>query len=90
MPISSLLLEVEREREAELLEHLHEVPGIDVHESRNGHVVVTTDTASAGEDRKLSDYISTLTGVRSANVVYTNMEDIIMEDSMEKIQGAES
>ena len=77
MPISSLLLEVETGREAEVAYQLSEMKGVDVFGQGGGQVVATTDTATIAEDRSLCESLRDVPHVVTANVVFTNMEDAI-------------
>ena len=81
MPVSSLLLELKRGCLEEVALRLKAMPGVEVHEAENDHIVITTDTASIAEDRRLADEISRLPNVVTASVVFTNMEDALLKQA---------
>jgi len=76
MPITGVLVtcrdgEVENARRAiQARSHL------EVGEGKGNMLVVVTDTATLAEDKTEIDWLSSLPGVASALITYTNLEDI--------------
>lgn len=79
MPISGVVLEVEADKEQEVASSFIDIRGIDVQEVGIRHLIVTTDTERAEEDKALTAALERWPGVLSAKVVFTNMEDCIEE-----------
>lgn len=77
MPISSVIIKTEKGQEWTLANTLKTLPYIEVQEIGIEHLIVTTDTTRIEEDRMVTESLSSFEGVRSAYVVYTNMEDCI-------------
>ncbi|WP_164848307.1 chaperone NapD [Halobacteriovorax sp. HLS] len=77
MPISGVVLEVGAGTEREVANSFIDVRGIEVQQIGINHLILTTDTARAEEDRALTEALERWPGVLSAKVVFTNMEDCI-------------
>lgn len=77
MPISSMLVEVEPETEADVSRCLTAMGGVTVQATGGGRIVVVTDTASLEADRDLTAAIREVPHVTHANVVFTNVEDCL-------------
>lgn len=77
MPISGVVLEVASGSEKEVANSFIDVRGVEVQQIGINHLILTTDTARAEEDRALTEALERWPGVLSAKVVFTNMEDCI-------------
>ena len=79
MPVSALLVEYNRAKSDSLIEGINTLPGAEVHQVQDSHMVVVTDTNDVDEDRELGERLRSLPGILTAHVVYSNMEDVLSE-----------
>ena len=90
MPISSLLLDVASGEESAVVELLQALESLEVHQVRQGQIIVVTDTRSLEEDRALTAQVDALPGVVTASVVFSNMEDCVGDTESPGAAGAHS
>lgn len=77
MPISAMLVETLPGQESIVAERLVRCPGLRVHDSAPGRLVVTTDTFRMEDDRALTDTVTRVEGVLAGHVVLCFDEEMI-------------
>ncbi len=75
MPISSLVIDIEKGKEKLVTQSLAAFNTIEIYATRDDKIIIVTDTKTKNEDREIVKKINTLSGVITANMVFTNMED---------------
>jgi nitrate reductase NapAB chaperone NapD len=76
MPISGVLLTCRQDGIESVCREIEERPGVEVRKVEGRMVVAVTDTSSLEEDRREVQWLESLSGVLSALVTFTNVEDL--------------
>lgn len=76
MPITGVLITCREGEAVNTRSAIQSRSHSEVMDGKGNMLVVVTDTASLEEDRKEIDWLSSLPGVVSALVAYTNIEDL--------------
>ena len=76
MPITGLILSIDKPYQEEFIDWMKSIPGTSVKEGDEKHLVVVTDTSSDKEDKELWGKFENHPQVDHISMVFHNREDI--------------
>ncbi len=75
MPISSIVIRMQKKECNEIINQLNGIAAVTVEKIHEDSIVIVTDTKSQKEDKELWSEIESISGILQCDLIYHNFED---------------